>query len=412
MRTMYGRLTKNGINNWLQRSDARDYRDARYPQLRLRARKNRKSASVFMVVQRKGKAHWMKRAEFPSACIETVIAALPMALARYAEEAKPGMNTFSNCGQLTEWYLKHIDNSTVSPSWKAGSASVCKAQLSRLRLLPVALSFSDIDAHLVKPMLNADLAPAYVRLAVSVLKAAYSAAAKMRMIERDFLKDFSCEFSIKTSVAKSSSLVEADLPELFRTLSERPIPARVLFIMQLMFGMRISEIRQVRWEHIAGGFIYIPACNTKSRTEHRLPLTATALAIIDGYRAWQLKTKGKRAFLFCSGRGCISERTAQYWSADIRFKPFTSHDLRKLARTVLADLGTDTMVGERILNHALPVLLRTYVHTQLNAGMVNALEQYHQALLGKGLRNAITEIIQRSTLNNGSSHIKSGAGWL
>ena len=115
MRTMYGRLTKNGINNWLQRSDARDYRDARYPQLRLRARKNRQSASVFMVVQRKGKAHWMKRAEFPSACIETVIAALPMALARYAEEAKTGMNTFSTFCIITR-YVASVESIFASSS--------------------------------------------------------------------------------------------------------------------------------------------------------------------------------------------------------------------------------------------------------------------------------------------------------
>ena len=93
----------------------------------------------------------------------------------------------------------------------------------------------------------------------------------------------------------------------------------------------------------------------------------------------------------------MSIRTAQYWSETIRFKTFTSHALRKLCRTIIADMGVDTMVGERILNHALPLLLRTYVNSTLDKGMLMALDAYHAHLITLGFDDVAPEIMRQST---------------
>lgn len=248
-----------------------------------------------------------------------------------------------------------------------------------------------------------------------MLKRAYATAAGLRVISSNPLAGYRVDLSMKVPEAKSAQLVEADLPALFEAIRKQPIPQRVFFLLQLMFGCRINEVRLARWEHFAGDFWYLPAENTKSKQQHRLPLTATAEQVLQSYKQWQLKHKGKRAWLFPTelvSSAPVAKRTAQHWSEAIRFKEFTSHDLRKVARTVLQDMGVDTMVGERILNHALPVLLRTYVHSHLTTGMVSALEKYHQALLEKGFAKAITEILPRSVEQLSSSNSTADKGWL
>lgn len=414
--TSYGRISPVSITNWLKRQTTRDYRDPRHPHFRLRADKSRSKASVFLVLHRKGKVRWEKRGTYPGACLETLVRQLPTVLALLNEQENPAVTQFATVGQLLTWYVAHIrKNTTISATWRNGAASVVKTQLCRLTLLPLTISFVDIDAKLIKPMLADGLTANYIKLAVSVLKRAFATAAGLRVIASNPLSGYTVELSIKLPVEKSAQLVEADLPELFQAIAQQPIPQRVFFLLQLMFGCRINEVRMARWEHFAGDFWYLPAENTKSKQEHRLPLTDAAEQVLRRYKQWQLKHKGKRAWLFPSelvDAAPVAKRTVQHWSEAIRFKDFTSHDLRKVARTVLQDMGVDTMIGERILNHALPVLLRTYVHSHLTTGMVSALEKYHQALIEKGFSEALTEILPRPTENQGLSKATADKGWL
>lgn len=96
----------------------------------------------------------------------------------------------------------------------------------------------------------------------------------------------------------------------------------------------------------------------------------------------------------------------------MRFKAFTSHALRKLFRTIVADMGVDTMVGELLLNHALPFLLRTYIHSTLDKGMLKALDAYHAHLILRGFNEVAPEIIPRSTLDRQNTQTKIASGWL
>ncbi len=59
---------------------------------------------------------------------------------------------------------------------------------------------------------------------------------------------------------------------------------------------------------------------------------------------------------------------------------WSSHDLRKVARTAWADLGVDYMVGEMLLNHAMKDLDATYIHTTAEGMKRKALETWHQHL--------------------------------
>lgn len=385
----YGKLTDAAIRRWLKGGVTRDYRSMQYPQLRLRASGDRSKASVFLVMNENNKSKWEKLGTVPGVCIKTLLDDLPILLAKRVLSGQVTSNYFANVGDLLAWYLTHVEgNSTLSTSWRSNCKSLIAKQLQpcvgSIRLID--MDFLSVDQQLVKPMLADGYAANYIRHAVNVLLRAFSAAADMRLMATNPLAGYRIQMSLKLGPAKATQLTDADLQQLFENLSSADKPAQMLFMLMLLFGTRINETRLSKWEQFAGDFWLIPGANVKNKQEHRLPLTPAAKSLLQAYQIWQMKYVGKRCYLFPSERAgkCISIRTAQYWSEKIRFKHFTSHALRKLCRTVLADMGVDTMVGERILNHALPVLLRTYVHSTLDKGMLNALEKYHQHLIARG----------------------------
>ena len=79
---------------------------------------------------------------------------------------------------------------------------------------------------------------------------------------------------------------------------------------------------------------------------------------------------------------------------------WTSHDLRKVARTGWTDLGVDFLIGEMLVNHTLTRNVQTYIHTSAELLKREALVKWHNWLDGKGF-----DLIHRSTMTrNGNSH--------
>ncbi|GGP37485.1 hypothetical protein GCM10009347_01820 [Shewanella algicola] len=409
-----GKLNDAALRRWLRAGVIRDYRDPQFPEIRLRAAAGRTRASVHLVLNENGKTVWQKVGTWPNMCIKTLCADLPVMLAK---RNVGGMVTgqFDSVGSLLEWYQEHIaTNTTYSKSWRSNIKSMIKCHLLP-RLADVRLhdvSFITVDVGLVKPMLVEGFSPQYIREAVNKLKAVFAAASKLRLISANPLAGYRVTYSIKVADVVDTRLFESDLADLFTRLSSVAMPVQMLFVLMMMFGTRINETRLARWEHFAGDYWVIPASNAKNKHEHRVPMTDSAKALIQHYRKWQLKHVGKRSFLFPGNIGAISIRSAHEWHTQIRFKHFTSHDLRRLFRTIVADLGVDTMIGERLLNHALPVLLRKYVKSTLDKGMSQALDQYHQYLIYRGFSSVAPEILPRSPIESENGQTKSASGWL
>ena len=80
----------------------------------------------------------------------------------------------------------------------------------------------------------------------------------------------------------------------------------------------------------------------------------------------------------------FSEMQAQLAFTALSGEQWTSHDLRKTARTAWADLGVDYLIGELLLNHALKALDVTYIHTTAEAQKRQALERWHAWLDERG----------------------------
>ncbi|WP_163033677.1 tyrosine-type recombinase/integrase, partial [Pseudomonas viridiflava] len=75
----------------------------------------------------------------------------------------------------------------------------------------------------------------------------------------------------------------------------------MLALMMLCHGTRAGETRQARWSYLTlgeQGEWFIPAENTKTRCEHRLPLTQQVCVLLERYRAWQSSKGYKGAYMF------------------------------------------------------------------------------------------------------------------
>ena len=142
----------------------------------------------------------------------------------------------------------------------------------------------------------------------------------------------------------------------------------------LLTGLRREEAAGLRWADLEGGIALIG--NTKSGQPHRLPLSGAALAILE-----RQPRRGERVFVAPNGTPVASAATNWHRERDrlaaaSGVTDWTWHDLRRTCRTLLARIGTDDLVAELIVNHALPgKLRRTYVLHKYEAEMREALER-------------------------------------
>ncbi|MNQ88748.1 Phage integrase family protein [compost metagenome] len=130
---------------------------------------------------------------------------------------------------------------------------------------------------------------------------------------------------------------------------------------------------------------YLPVGNTKTRVEHSLPLTEQVCNLLIRYRAAQQASHydGDCLFRSHSGKG-MSEGQASAVFTGLGKGEWSSHDLRKLARTGWADLGIDFLIGEMLINHAMGHNVQAYIHTTVEERKRAALELWHAHLDGKG----------------------------
>nr|GFB83685.1 hypothetical protein [Tanacetum cinerariifolium] len=104
------------------------------------------------------------------------------------------------------------------------------------------------------------------------------------------------------------------------------------------------------------------------------------------YRQVQQANGYNGPFLFPGRRGkALSESQASGVFTRLGRGEWTSHDLRKLARTGWADIGIDHLIGELLINHAMGHNVKVYIQSDVMARKRDALEKWHGHLDGKGL---------------------------
>lgn len=388
----------------------RDLRDPRHPGLYLRFWSSRARGTWHLVRGKK----WVPIARWPDLSVAAVLAELPALRQRLMRNpaTAPVASGMDNVGQLLDWYGNRMARDrSLSAKRKAGARSAIAQHLKpRLDDLALAEVTADVlDKQLMWPC-QAEVSLSYLRQMFALLLTAFRQALQLGLIDRNPMAGMRFnDFTKARILPKAARLRDVQLPELMQQLAKafdaEPGDA-MLALMMLAHGTRIGETRMARWSDIslAAAEWFIPAANTKTRTEHRLPLTAQMKALLVRYRAIQQGQGYEGVYLFPNRRGLpLSETQASAVFTRLGKREWTSHDLRKVSRTTWTDLGIDGHIGEMLLNHTLGKIASTYIHTHAMQQRRAALEKWHAWLdrIGfsaiHGLKEALSEISQNST---------------
>ncbi|NUT73545.1 site-specific integrase [Pseudomonas sp. C1C7] len=370
-----------------------DLRDPRHPGLYLRFGQDRQRGSWYLV---KGKA-WKQIARYPELGAAAVLAELPALRQRLLRDpsAAIALGGLATVGQLLEWYGERMARDrSLSAKRKTGAKSAIACHLKpRLDDLPIReLTAPELDKLLMWPAQEV-LSLSYVRQLFGLLVVAFRQAHKLGLIDSNpmaalkFVDFTKARIMPKPARLRGVHLVDV-VPMLAGHFNSSPGEA-MLALMMLCHGTRVGETRVARWSDIslADAEWFIPAEHTKTRTEHRLPLTAQAKALLTRYRAMQIAQGYEGIYLFPSRRGrALSEGQASAVFTRLGQGEWTSHDLRKVARTAWTDLGIDGHIGEMLLNHSLGKIASTYINTQARQQRLAALVKWHNWLDERGFK--------------------------
>lgn len=406
--TMLTSFTDAEIRRQASNTQIRDLRDARYPGVYFRFHQNRERGTWYLVSGKK----WDKIAGFPQLPVKGLIGALPKIRERLAADPKASAaaGTLETVGELLDWFTARqaVDRS-LSAKRRSTNTSIISCHL-KPRLADIAVEDVDrstLDKLVMWPM-QAEMSLSYVRLMWGVLVVAFRQAEKLRLITANPIAGFKfTDFTKARIQPKPSRLRAVQLEEVIGELAagfdQHPQDC-MLALMMLCHGTRAGETRQAQWSHFTlgeQGEWFIPTENTKTRCEHHLPLTHQVCALLERYRDWQSSKGYKGTYVFpARGRGPISDSQACAVFTRLGKGEWTSHDLRKVARTGWTDLGVDFLIGEMLVNHTLTRNVQTYIHTSAELLKREALVKWHDWLDGKGFN-----LIHRSTMTrNGNSH--------
>jgi integrase len=118
--------------------------------------------------------------------------------------------------------------------------------------------------------------------------------------------------------------------------------------LRLLTAQRGKEVASMQWGDVdlEAAWWTIPAGVAKNRLAHRVPLAASALALLKQLRPE--KTPAADDYVFAGARGRRQQSEA---AAEFSVKDFRGHDLRRTAASVMASGGIARLTISKILNH-------------------------------------------------------------
>ncbi|PTT74139.1 integrase, partial [Pseudomonas sp. HMWF007] len=370
-------------------TSVRNLRDIENRGLYLRFTQARDRASWYLVV----KGEWNRIGHFPDLNTKQVISALPAIRLRLEAGAGSNLSKWITTGELLDWFAERMarDRNLSSKRKKTGASAIKCHLIPRLGELPLtSVDKATLDSLLMWP-LQETLSIDYVRLVFQLLALAFRQAFKLELIASNPMVGIKFSDFSKAKVGiKPSRLRGVQLPELLEQLADVFVSAprdAMLALLMLCHGTRIGESRLTQWPHIslAEREWFIPGDHTKTGVEHHLPLTEQMCAILIRYREWQYANGYEGQYVFPARNGKpLSEGQASAVFTRLGKGEWTSHDLRKVARTGWADIGIDHLIGELLINHAMGHNVKVYIQSDVMGRKRDALEKWHAHLDQRG----------------------------
>lgn len=385
-KTLYVRLSDAEIRRHAA-SEVVTLRDPRYPMLRFRFHQDRARGSWHVVV---GGA-WRKAGNFPGLNAASMVEVLPKVVARLtaAQDSSSAASGFATLGAVLEWQLdRQLRNRALSEKRKATVKSmVGRHLLPRLSAVRVGeVNKALLDRLLFWPM-QEEYSAGYVRQAYGILMGAMRQAHRLDLIPSNPMGSMRFTDFVRGKILpKPAGLRPDGTRSLLEKLADhyRKAPGEALLaLLMLCHGTRLGETRSARWRDfwLEEAVWTIPAEDTKTRTEHQLPLTPQVMELLRRHRERQRQRGIESVYLFPGARGKpLSAGQATVLFQAISGGEWSSHDLRKLARTSWTEIGVDHLIGEMLLNHLMRGVVAAYIQTRARERKAEALQRWHDHL--------------------------------
>ena len=185
---------------------------------------------------------------------------------------------------------------------------------------------------------------------------------------------------------RERTLSESEIKLFWRNIDKTSmeLPAQLLLKFQLVTGQRSGEIAAAEWSEIdyQDRVWILPKDKTKNRQTHIVPLSAMALELLDDIKALSEESR----WLFPARRGNGHRTRPAISRAVIRnrevfgIEPFTPHDLRRSVRTQLGKLRVPPHIAEKVINHTVSKMEKTYDRYDYLDEKREALERWSERL--------------------------------
>lgn len=394
MHTVRTKISDAQIKKHSRDSRVRQLKDERGP-IYLRFNKPRTGGTWILMEYRNGHQKAHRIGKWPLVPAKHIMDIAAKARMQLMDSEAAEYASFETVDQLINWY--------VSRELKLNNSS--RARLRNIKSMgeqklcyffdgvPIQqIDHQLVDKTLIQPLFNQGYSVSYVRANFQLLKSAYSKAKRFKHITVNPLadvkfKDFFGEtFSVSSAQVRGCRLPTDKVPELLRKASDLPTMQRMLITMMISHGTRIGETRKARWAHIDlhRRVWSIPMENTKNGKAIDYPLTADMVELLRSYQQWMHALGYKKSrFLFPANKQDtkpVHAQVASNWIQQVSGKAWSSHDMRKRARSVWQELGIDYIFCELLLNHSRDMLDQAYMHSHVALQKKNALETYHEWL--------------------------------
>jgi site-specific recombinase XerD len=170
--------------------------------------------------------------------------------------------------------------------------------------------------------------------------------------------------------ARDRVLSDVELRAIWRAAEARRWPYSDMLRFILLTATRLREAAEMRREELSGDEWLIPAARYKGKHDHLVPLSQAAQAVLAqvpviGRKGWVFTTSGEVPI---SGFSKAKRQFDALALAELRklnpeAKPlprWTTHDLRRTARSLMSRAGVDPDHAERALGHVINGVRGTY----------------------------------------------------
>ena len=182
-------------------------------------------------------------------------------------------------------------------------------------------------------------------------------------------------------------LTEDEIRSIWKDLDSEEPRMAAIFRLRLMSAQRGGEVAAMERNEVdlAAGWWTIPGEKSKNGLQHRVPLTAPALKILEH----QLRTTGESSYVFPAPRSKGKAPTSKFdlTKATERIRrrtginDFTAHDLRRTAASLMTGMGIPRLTVSKILNHVEPGVTAVYDRHGYDREKREALESWARRLL-------------------------------